>query len=444
MVLMAGKQEIAMGNTSDETNIILSSISKEEDIIFGVIYSMYGVLSVFGNSILLFVAYRNKHTLKPAEYFIINLAISDLGMVLTLLPLAIPSSFAHRWLFGHGTCIYYAFCGVLFGICSLTNLTVLGVVCCMKICYPAYGNRFTSEYAYLLMTFTWAYASIFAISPLANWGHYGLEPYGTACCIDWNAPTTDSNAMSYIVALFVFCYVFPCCIITTSYTLILLTIKGSRRAVQQHVSSQTTSSNVHNLIVKLSVAVCIGFLIAWTPYAITAMWAAFGNSDKVPPLAFALSAIFAKSSTLHNPIIHLLFKPNFRKCLNKGMAHLLNLCSWQNQPCNRGSDLSLKSARDQIRLNSCKRPSRFVDLQDAYNTCSNTFESFSNHSKSQSPGGSTCRDGADISSDNSTTHSHVKTTTFVMVTTNMTSSTGHIEAAIDKLPIKLGTNITLI
>ncbi|XP_078412429.1 opsin-5-like isoform X1 [Cetorhinus maximus] len=423
-----------MGNTSEETNIFLSSISKEEDIIFGIIYSMYGFLSVFGNSILLFIAYRKRHILKPVEYFIVNLAISDLGMVLTLLPLAIPSSFAHRWLFGQGSCIYYAFCGVLFGICSITNLTVLSVVCCMKVCYPAYGNRFTSEYACLLTTCAWAYASIFAISPLANWGHYGMEPYGTACCIDWKAPNTDSNAMSYIMALFLFCYIFPCGIITTSYTLILLTIKESRRAVQQHVSPQTSTSNAHNLIVKLSVTVCIGFFTSWTPYAVTAMWAAFGNADEVPPLAFALSAIFAKTSTLYNPVIHLLFKPNFRKFLSKDMAHLIDLCRRQSGPCSNGPDLSLKSVCDQTTLNSCKLPNGIVDLQDACDTCTDTFEHFSNHPKSQSSQGSSPKASTDISSDNGTAHEQMKTT--LVVLTGNTSSE-NIEVAIDTLPTKL-------
>ncbi|XP_067856784.1 opsin-5-like [Heptranchias perlo] len=416
-----------------------------------------GILSVVGNSILLFVAFRKRHTLKPAEYFIVNLAISDLAMILTLLPLAIPSCFANRWLFSQGWCIYYAFCGVLFGICSLTNLTMLSIVCCMKVCYPAYGNRFTSEHACLLIACAWAYASTFAISPLANWGHYGPEPYGTACCIDWRAPNTESNAMSYILALFVFCYIFPCGMITTSYTLILLTVKGSRRAVQKHVSPQTNSSNAHNLIVKLSVAVCIGFLTAWTPYAIAAMWAALGNADKVPPLVFALSATFAKSSTLYNPVIHLLFKPNFRKFLSKDMAHLFNLCRWQREPCrwqrepcrwqrepcSRGPVITLKSVCDQTTLNSSKLPNGFVDMDVAYNVCTDTFEYFNNYPKTQSSGGSTSKASTDISSD-STAPGPMKRTTLVMLTGSMTSSIESIEVAIDTAhEAHKGSNITI-
>lgn len=71
---------------------------------------------------------------------------------------------------------------------------------------------------------------------------------------------------------------------------------------------------------QLSVAVCIGFLTAWSPYAIVSMWATFGNPANVPPMAFALAAIFAKSSTIYNPIVYLAFKPNFRKSLCRDVA----------------------------------------------------------------------------------------------------------------------------
>lgn len=56
-----------------------------------------GVLSILGNGTLLFVAYRKKSSLKPAEFFVVNLAISDLSMTISLFPFAIPSAFAHMW-----------------------------------------------------------------------------------------------------------------------------------------------------------------------------------------------------------------------------------------------------------------------------------------------------------------------------------------------------------
>ncbi|NWX87364.1 OPN5 protein, partial [Nothoprocta pentlandii] len=150
-----------------------------------------------------------------------------------------------RWLFDRAVCTIYAFCGVLFGLCSLSSLAVLSTVCCLKVCYPAYGrcwallcawaplwNRFSPSHAGVLLLCVWAYALLFATAPLAEWGSYGPEPYGTACCITWKA--ASRQAVLYILALFVFCYLLPCLLILVSYALILWRVKGSRRAVRQH------------------------------------------------------------------------------------------------------------------------------------------------------------------------------------------------------------------
>ncbi|CAB1324030.1 unnamed protein product [Coregonus sp. 'balchen'] len=287
------------------------------------------VCSLVGNTILLYVSYNKKILLKPAEFFIINLAVSDLGMTLSLYPLAVTSSIYHRWLYGKTVCLVYAFCGVLFGICSLTTLTILSTVCCLKVCYPLYGNRFSPDHGRILIVCAWAYALVFACSPLAHWGAYGPEPYGTACCIDWQRSNRDGVARSYTVALFLCCYILPCCVITSAYSQILVTVRESRRAVEQHVSQQTRMGNVQTTIVKLSVAVCIGFFAAWSPYALVSMWAAFGHMDSIPPMAFAIPAMFAKSSTLYNPLVYLLLKPNFRHLLSKDLHSLHRACVLQ-------------------------------------------------------------------------------------------------------------------
>lgn len=122
--------------------------------------------------------------------------------------------------------------------------------------FPSPGNKFSSSHACVLVVAVWCYASVFAISPLAQWGHYGPEPYGTACCIDWNVPNYELSALSYIICLFLFCYALPCTVIFLSYTFILLTVRSSHQAVQRHVSPRTKTTNAHALIVKVRVSLC--------------------------------------------------------------------------------------------------------------------------------------------------------------------------------------------
>ncbi|KAK0145938.1 Opsin-5 [Merluccius polli] len=315
-----------MGNSSDAAHLFVSTISREHDVIMG-------TLSLVGNGVLLLVAYRKRLSLKPAEFFIINLSISDLGMTLSLFPLAIPSAFSHRWLFGDVTCQVYALCGVLFGLCSLTNLTALSFVCCLKVCFPNHVlrvPRLRHGGRRVVLRVRVRGGAPGALGPLRRRAlrHGVLHRLA-------RAPNREPAALSYAVCLFAFCYALPCAVIFLSYAFILLTVRGSQQAVQQHVSSppQTRPGNAHALIVKLSVAVCIGFLGAWTPYAVVSMWAAFGDADSVPPAAFAVAAVLAKSSTIYNPVVYLLCKPNFRKCLYRDTSTFRQrMCRGSPQP----------------------------------------------------------------------------------------------------------------
>ncbi|KAM6248687.1 opsin-5-like isoform 2-T3 [Porphyrio hochstetteri] len=354
-----------MGNVSN-TSVFISTLSEREDLIFGTLYLVFGIVSLSGNSLLLLVAYRKRPVLKPAEFFIVNLAISDLSMTVTLFPLATSSFFAHRWLFSRAVCTLYAFCGVLFGLCSLSSLTVLSMVCCLKVCYPAYGNKFSCCHAGMLLLCIWAYALMFATAPLAEWGSYGPEPYGTACCIMWKSSSRE--AVLYVLALFIFCYLLPCLLILVSYSLILWTVWVSQRAVRQHTSPRRRACSVHSLLVKLSIAVCLGFLAAWTPYAIIAMWAVLGDASRVPALAFVLSAVSAKSSTLYNPLVYLLFKPNFHKFLSKDMVLLQAIRTLLCCSCPGAT------------LQPFPSPG-FSGHPGACRNCHDTFECFSNYPK---------------------------------------------------------------
>ncbi|CAL8344497.1 unnamed protein product [Merluccius merluccius] len=316
-----------MGSSLEDDASFISNIPVAMDITVAVVYSVFGFCSLFGNGTLLYVSYRKKHMLKPAEYFIVNLAISDLGLTLSLYPMAITSSLYHRWLYGRTACYVYAFCGMLFGICSLTTLTLLSMVCFVKVCYPLYGNRFNSCHGGVLIGCAWAYALLFASAPLVHWGEYGPEPYGTACCIDWRLSNRHARARSYTVVLFLSCYIIPCCLIVTSYSAILVRVRASRRDIERHAPRPGTHmGSIQAIIVKLSVAICMGFFTAWSPYAIVSMWAAFGHMDAIPPLAFAVPAMFAKSSTIYNPIIYLMLRPNFRSVMCQDLGFLRHCC----------------------------------------------------------------------------------------------------------------------
>lgn len=109
----------------------------------------------------------------------------------------------------------------------------------------------------MLVACAWLYALGFAGCPLAHWGEYGPEPYGTACCIDLRLSNLQAGARSYMLVLFVGCYLLPSAIIVASYTSILVTVRTTKKAMERHVPKKTGMSNIQAIIVKVQVSVCV-------------------------------------------------------------------------------------------------------------------------------------------------------------------------------------------
>lgn len=86
------------------------------------------ILSIFGNTAVLLSAARRLTMLKAPELLTVNLAITDIGMALSMYPLSIASAFNHAWIGGDTSCLYYGLMGMIFSITSIMTLAVIGMV----------------------------------------------------------------------------------------------------------------------------------------------------------------------------------------------------------------------------------------------------------------------------------------------------------------------------
>ncbi|GIY46039.1 hypothetical protein CEXT_287461 [Caerostris extrusa] len=62
----------------------------------------------------------------------------------------------------------------------------------------------------------------------------------------------------------------------------------------------------------MSFILIIAFLVAWTPYAVLCLWTIFDSPRTVPPFLTLIPPLFAKASTVFNPIIYYLSNPKLR------------------------------------------------------------------------------------------------------------------------------------
>ncbi len=71
--------------------------------------------------------------------------------------------------------------------------------------------------------------------------------------------------------------------------------------------------HILSLYQQTSFAVMIFFMIAWIPYAAVCTWRAVSGDEFVPIWATVLPVLCAKSSTLFNPAIYMIFNKQFRE-----------------------------------------------------------------------------------------------------------------------------------
>lgn len=98
------------------------------------------------------------------------------------------------------------------------------------------------------------------------------------------------------------------------------------------------------LCFQMAVMISSGFLIAWTPYVSVSFWSMFHSQeqDHMTPLITLLPCLFAKSSTVYNPVIYFFFQRTTRQELRR-LQRVMFCCSHQ-----LNSAAEVEKAEDQM------------------------------------------------------------------------------------------------
>ena len=68
---------------------------------------------------------------------------------------------------------------------------------------------------------------------------------------------------------------------------------------------------------------CIGFFVAWTPYAFVALVYCFSPHTHIPIFLSVSAPYLAKSSTCYNPIVYFLAVRRFREDTKRMISNIL-------------------------------------------------------------------------------------------------------------------------
>ncbi|XP_005945893.1 melanopsin-A isoform X1 [Astatotilapia calliptera] len=287
-----------------------------------------GITGMIGNFLVIYAFSRSRSLRTPPNMFIINLAITDLLMCITQSPIFFTTSMHKRWIFGEKGCELYAFCGALFGICSMITMTVIAIDRYFVITRPLTSIGVLSrKRALLILVAAWAYSLGWSLPPFFGWSAYVPEGLMTSCT--WDYMTFTPSVRAYTMLLFIFVFFLPLFIIIYCYIFIFRAIRTTNQAVgkingsvHSHGSTRDSMKSFHRLqnewkMAKIALIVILLYVISWSPYSTVALTAFAGYADMLTPYMNSVPAIIAKASAIHNPIIYAITHPKYRIALAK-------------------------------------------------------------------------------------------------------------------------------
>lgn len=318
--------------------------------IIGTVILIVGITGLLGNALVIYTFCRSRSLRTPGNMFVVNLAVADFLMSLTQSPVFFAASLHRRWVFGERACEFYAFCGALFGICSMMTLTAIAADRCLAITRPlAFLDGVTRRRVGVVLAGLWAYSLGWSLPPFFGWSAYVPEGLQTSC--SWDYMSFTPSVRTYTLLLFAFVFFIPLGAIGACYLAIFQAIRTARKEVRELGSGETQKAyeriRSEWKMAKVALLVILLFVVSWSPYSVVALTATAGYSHLLTPYMNSVPAVIAKASAIHNPIIYAITHPKYRVAIARYVPLLRPLLRVQEKDL-RSSFSSSSSRRATI------------------------------------------------------------------------------------------------
>ncbi|XP_046898834.1 alpha-1A adrenergic receptor-like [Hypomesus transpacificus] len=226
------------GNSSNRSTVA-SPLNLTRAVPVGMILGAFIVFAIVGNILVILSVVCNRHLRIPTNYFIINLAIADLLLGTTVLPVSATLEILDYWVFGRIFCDIWAAVDVLCCSASIMSLCVISIDRYIGVRYPLqYPSIVTEKRALLAMLGVWVLATVISIGPLLGWKQPPSED-DTVC------PITEEPFYALFSSLGSF-YI-PLAVILAMYCRVYIVAKRTTKNLEAGVMKERTDSNEFTL-----------------------------------------------------------------------------------------------------------------------------------------------------------------------------------------------------
>ena len=249
------------------------SSSTAEKIAFTCACSLIFIVSLTGNTVIGIIVYKTRTMRKPINFFIVNMAISDLLYPIILIPQAIQNIYLDSWLIGgplgQALCKLVVFAEDVSAIVSVLSLVLIAVDRFGAVVFPLRSPLISSKLCPFFILATWIVAIAIIVPELFA---YKLVKYSRTlvCELHWNEVFGESSSFeNYLLFVTVAFTFIPLVLIAIIYIIIYLKFKSQKIPGEQSANYGQQRQQRERNMLKMAIAIVLGLAGCWLPLAIS-------------------------------------------------------------------------------------------------------------------------------------------------------------------------------
>ena len=275
------------------------------------------IISLAGNTLIGIIVYKTQTMRKPINFFIVNMAMSDLLVPIFVIPRLIQRLYIDSWLIGgllgQALCKLAVFLPDVSTVVSIQSLVLIAVDRFGAVVLPLRSPLISSKLCPLFILATWI-VSIAVNSPYILVDKLVEYPEKLVCERHWNEVFGNSSSYeNYVVSDIVIFFVNPLVLITIVYIIIYLSLKSQRIPGEQSANTEQQRHQRERNVLKMAIAIVLGFAVCWLPVA-TFWCIRFFTDDMNCGVQYYFYVVncMALANCAINPCICFIFSRNYR------------------------------------------------------------------------------------------------------------------------------------
>ena len=286
-------------------------------------YCLIFAVSMVGNILIGIIVYKGKAMRKPINFLIVNMAMSDLLFPIFLIPRVLAGMYVDSWLIsgplGQALCKLLPFLQNVSLTVSIQSLVLIAVDRFGAVVFPLRSSLISSKLCSFFILATWIVAMaiscpyLLALKLVENRDKL-------VCAPQWNKVFGKTSSFENYFTAFLIAFIFiPLVLIAVLYTIIYAKLKSHSVPGEQPVNGGQQREKSERNVLKLALAIVLGFAVCWLPISIGRVLVFFASDITTSSCSLIhfrfITFVMAFANCAINPCICFIFSAYYRQSL---------------------------------------------------------------------------------------------------------------------------------